>query len=351
MEPVDVPVQKKRGRKPKNQTATQTTLVVDPATSVLTIEGASAPEASVTTIQGTSAKKRGRKPKGGKVVANTVAKQEKESPKMNVILHLKCSLKDLHKDNQGSHMMEPYNSSDGNFDTLAENCPRDQQQLAGNYGAHTTNISSICHVTTDPEIACDTANNDTVHSNTKQLNDKLKQLEMQLHHNYANDSKSSCFWCTYKFDNPSIFIPKHYLKDTYHVYGCFCSPECSVAYLMNENLDSSTKFERYYLLNNVYGSIYNYTKSIKPAPDPHYTLDKFCGNLSIQEYRAMLGNDRLYIVVDKPLTRVMPELHQANEDHIINNKMIPSNQNMVRSSKRVLNKTDILAENFGMTTA
>ena len=176
MEPVDVPVQKKRGRKPKNQTATQTTLVVDPATSVLTIEGASAPEASVTTIQGTSAKKRGRKPKGGKVVANTVAKQEKESPKMNVILHLKCSLKDLHKDNQGSHMMEPYNSSDGNFDTLAENCPRDQQQLAGNYGAHTTNISSICHVTTDPEIACDTANNDTVHSNTKQLNDKLKQL-------------------------------------------------------------------------------------------------------------------------------------------------------------------------------
>jgi hypothetical protein len=65
----------------------------------------------------------------------------------------------------------------------------------------------------------------------------------------------------------------------------------------------------------------------------------------------MLGNDRLYIVVDKPLTRVMPELHQANEDHIINNKMIPSNQNMVRSSKRVLNKTDILAENFGMTTA
>ena len=239
----------------------------------------------------------------------------------------------------------------GNFDTLAENCPRDQQQLAGNYGAHTTNISSICHVTTDPEIACDTANNDTVHSNTKQLNDKLKQLEMQLHHNYANDSKSSCFWCTYKFDNPSIFIPKHYLKDTYHVYGCFCSPECSVAYLMNENLDSSTKFERYYLLNNVYGSIYNYTKSIKPAPDPHYTLDKFCGNLSIQEYRAMLGNDRLYIVVDKPLTRVMPELHQANEDHIINNKMIPSNQNMVRSSKRVLNKTDILAENFGMTTA
>ena len=23
----------------------------------------------------------------------------------------------------------------------------------------------------------------------------------------------------------------------------------------------------------------------KPAPDPHYLLDRFCGNLTIQEYK------------------------------------------------------------------
>ena len=181
----------------------------------------------------------------------------------------------------------------------------------------------------------------------KDIHTKLKQLETHLHYNFATDTKSACFWCTYSFDNPAVFIPKHYLKDAYQVYGCFCSPECGVAYLMNENLDA-TKFERYYLMNNIYGKIYNYNKNIKPAPDPHYTLDKFCGNLNIQEYRSMLSNERLYIVVDKPLTRIMPEIHQTNEDHIINSKMIPSNQNVKRPTKRNMNKNEILAENFGI---
>ena len=58
---------------------------------------------------------------------------------------------------------------------------------------------------------------------------------------------------------------------------------------MNEkNIDSSTRFERYHLLNFLYCKIYNYSKNIKPAPSPYYTLDKYYGNLSIQEYRKLL---------------------------------------------------------------
>ena len=55
-------------------------------------------------------------------------------------------------------------------------------------------------------------------------------------------------------------------------YGCFCHPECAVAFLMNENIDTSVKFERYFLLNSIYGPIYNYNKSIKPAANPHFLL-------------------------------------------------------------------------------
>jgi hypothetical protein len=36
-------------------------------------------------------------------------------------------------------------------------------------------------------------------------------------------------------------------------------------------------------MNHIYSKIYDYTKNIKPAPDPHYMLDKFYGNLTIQE--------------------------------------------------------------------
>ena len=117
-------------------------------------------------------------------------------------------------------------------------------------------------------------------------------------------------------------IPKYELKGIYHCYGNFCSPECAASFLMNENVDSSKKFERYYLLNNVYCKIYNYEKNIKCAPSPFYMLEKYYGNLNIQEYRKLLKNERLLLLVDKPLAKLLPELYDENEDYILNNKHI-----------------------------
>ena len=79
---------------------------------------------------------------------------------------------------------------------------------------------------------------------------------------------------------------------------------------MHEQIDESTKFERYHLMNFIYGKIFDYTKYFKPAPDPHYTLDKFCGNLTIEEYRKAFYTDEIIIVTEKPLTRIMPEIHE-----------------------------------------
>jgi hypothetical protein len=179
---------------------------------------------------------------------------------------------------------------------------------------------------------------------------KLKELQKNLHINNIDDKKSACFWCTYDFDNPPIYIPKHYIKNSYHVYGCFCSPECATAYLMKENLDSSTRFERYYLLNFIYSKIYDYTSSIKPAPNPEYMLDKFYGNLTIQEYRSLFKNDRLFLVVDKPLTRILPELHEDNDDFIISNKSIPSNNYQIKKNNKKEVKKEILNKTFGLST-
>ena len=117
-------------------------------------------------------------------------------------------------------------------------------------------------------------------------------------------------------------IPKYETKDTYYCYGNFCSPECACSYLMNENIESSQKFERYYLLNIIYSKIYNYEKNIKLAPSPFYTLDKFYGNLNIQEYRKLLKHERLLLIVEKPLSKLLPELYDENEDYILNNKSI-----------------------------
>ena len=80
-------------------------------------------------------------------------------------------------------------------------------------------------------------------------------------------------------------------------------------------------------------------------------LDKFYGNLSIQEYRSLLRNERLFIIVDKPLTRILPELHDDNDDFILNSKIIPSNNNYQlksRMQKKKTNKNSILNEKFGL---
>jgi hypothetical protein len=185
----------------------------------------------------------------------------------------------------------------------------------------------------------------------KEIWKKLKQLENNLHINNINNKRSACFWDTCEFDNPPIYIPKHFINGTYHVYGCFCSPECGTAYLMNENIDSSTKFERYHLFNHIYAKIYDYNKNIKPAPNPYYMLEKYYGNLSIQEYRSLLRNERLFLIVDKPLTRILPELHEDNDDFIITNKIIPSNTYQVKTrlQRKTTNISSILNEKFGIT--
>ena len=292
-------------------------------------------------------KKRGRKPKGGKIIQQLTHNNIQKESKPNIILHLKCSLKDLNS--ECSNAIESFHFSsnkDLNYNILNN---------SNNNNTNNTNTNDIQCINktqyganNDNDEEIDISNKDT---NIKEVYKKIKQLEQNLHINNVDDKKSACFWCTYEFDNPPIYIPKNFIKDSYNVYGCFCSPECAVAHLMEENIDSSTKFERYHFINHLYAKIYNYTKNIKPAPNPYYMLDKYYGNLSIQEYRSLFKNERLFLIVDKPLTRILPELHEDNDEFILNNKIIPSNNYQIKRKlqPKTQNKSTILNEKFGIT--
>jgi hypothetical protein len=298
-------------------------------------------------------KKRGRKPKGGKIIQQILPSNNIKESKPNVILHLKCSMKDL-QNNVFENNINGYDFSSCKKELLYEIITNNENNYNNSINLNLLNTSTEENITNDfynddshdIDSSC-TFNNKK--NDLKELWKKLKNLEYSLHLNNISDKKSACFWCTYEFDNPPIYIPKHYIKDSYHVYGCFCSPECATAFLMEENIDSSTKFERYHLLNHIYSKIYDYTKNIKPAPNPYYILEKFYGNLNIQEYRSLLKNERLFLVVDKPLTRILPELHEDNDDFIINNKVIPSNTYQIK--RKILSKqskNNILSEKFGL---
>ena len=288
-------------------------------------------------------KKRGRKPKGGKIIQPTITNDDQIDEKQNVILHLKCSMKDLDEiQNEENEVLDAYNTHV--YNELMYNYQKfDEPKFTSTSNNHNINDDGFDGDDDDTDFI----NKD----NMKDIWKKLKQLEYNLHVDNIS-KKSACFWDTCDFDTPPIYIPKYFIGGTYYVYGCFCSPECAVAYLNNQQIDRSTKTERYQLLHDIYSKIYDCKKSIKEASDPRYLLDKFFGNLSIKEYRNLLKSGTLYLVIDKPLTKVYPEIHENTEDYILNNKIIPSNTSSYqirgKNNKKKQNKSSILSENFGI---
>jgi len=289
------------------------------------------------------AKKRGRKPKGGKLILKQCEPNLQKNIITNVILHLKCSMCDLNEytDKINKLVTDPlsYNPSvppdimtydDSQYtglkyekiDSIIHDNSIEKHANISNY-AYINEVNGLCNLCNN----CKQINESTIVNdddedsdeiNMKDINSKLKRLKLQLYKNSMPDKKSACFWCTCEFDNPSCYIPKYEMDEEIHGYGSFCRPECATAYLMKENIDDSTKFERYHLLNKIYSKIYDYKKNIKPAPNPYYLLDKFYGNLSIQEYRKLLKTEHMLLVIEKPMTRILPELHEDNEEIVLN---------------------------------
>jgi hypothetical protein len=378
---------KKKGRKPKsyyenlklqelsNNSITPTndalnTLINDIIKDVISGDNESSVDISKVVVH----KKRGRKPKGGIIIEQNKIEIQTEI-KPNIILHLNCKLNDIItgelnydptvyniKEFDNMNIKYDYienkndntinnddninsinntnnnannNTNNSNISNNANNS-NNNINLSNNNSNNNANISNLSNNNSHDTMFFNNEenmlNNNEKNLYNKALSKKLEDLSKQLKTNNIN-KKSACFWCTYNFDNQTILIPKYEIKNTYFCYGNFCSPECACSYLMNENIESSQKFERYYLLNNIYGKIYNYEKNIKLAPSPYYTLEKFYGNLNIQEYRKLLKHERLLLVVDKPLSKLTPELYDENEDYILNNKSINNKQNSNKNYK------------------
>jgi hypothetical protein len=294
-------------------------------------------------------KKRGRKPKGGKIVPIVKSVDQTIEKSKNIILHLKCTMSDLVNDNNENNEI----NNDINNVVAFENT---------NYSNFLDSTNVEFNMPNNEVINNLMQNQISVHQNDdvnkEHVLEKINELKINLSKNNISDKRSACFWCTYEFHNPPIFIPKREKNDGYEVYGCFCTPECGVAYLMNENMDSSIKFERYQMMNYIYCKSLQYESNIKPAPDPYYLLDKFYGNLSIEEYRSTLRNNNYLIFVEKPLTHVFPEMFIDNNDFTLMKDNSSLNNSLSQykikkastNNKKPKTKSEIVKEKFGIAT-
>ena len=113
-------------------------------------------------------------------------------------------------------------------------------------------------------------------------------------------TKVSCFWCCHQFEGRPCVIPIREEKGIYEVYGNFCCPECSLAYILEERDDSHVKWEKISLLHRIYGaSVSPNGGRIYPAPARN-TLEMFGGTLSIESYRKTIRDGKVRIDIHLP---------------------------------------------------
>lgn len=284
-----------------------------------------------------------------------------EQSKPNIILHLKCHMKDLNiienklRDQYDYNPDVPpeivaYDKNDNSYFLL-----NDKGTVAA-IGKNTSLDISTQPPPPPASVSVIKSMGELEHNEQASLNSsintKLKKLKISLHKNTPiEDKQSACFWCTCSYDNETCYIPKYEIDNKIHVYGAFCSPECATGFLMFEEIDDSTKFERLYLLNNIYGKIYEYKENIRPAPKPFYLLNKFYGNLTIEEFRSLSREKENYkhlLIIDKPLTRILPELHEE-KDKSITSASCSGIYRVKRQSDCAgrQTKNDILKDTFG----
>ena len=322
-------------------------------------------------------KKRGRKPKAG-IILNSKGGIYDTTEVPNIILHLKCHLTDLKSNELISNYeytpsiseVESYTSQsnyhqpsdivtqktndlDDDDDVIVDMCETTLSHAEfanettitvnsecnaatntiaiSNGSAKISDTCSTSSTTIQPPGTKKTATDATIHvindRNQKEIMKKIHRLKYSFHNGETVQTKMNhrpaCFWDTCEFDGPIYYIPIMIVNGVFQVNGCYCSPQCAVAALLKESLDTSTKFERLHLLHLLYG-VPN-SKGFKPAPNPHYLLDKYYGNLTIQEYRTLLKGSQMIHIVNKPLTHILPELYEDNNDFLVNSKVIPAN--------------------------
>lgn len=104
-----------------------------------------------------------------------------------------------------------------------------------------------------------------------------------------------CFWCTHPFDGTPSFLPVKEESGVYSVYGNYCTPQCALAFLLYEHLDSHVRWERMALLHRMYRSV----GRLYPSP-PRESLVSYGGVYSIEKFREIISVNRVRVDVQVP---------------------------------------------------
>lgn len=124
-----------------------------------------------------------------------------------------------------------------------------------------------------------------------EYSDSTKKQEL------PSETSVACFWCCEGFSGRPCIIPSQVLDEVWQVYGNFCCPQCAMAYLISEMLDTHTRWERIALLNRLYSTFMQ--GRIYPAP-ARESMKRFGGTITIEEFRSICDTQRIRVDVHMP---------------------------------------------------
>ena len=263
-------------------------------------------------------KKRGRKPKQYNASTMNLFTHNNNNNKQciiqkPIILNLKCKFSDIN--NENSIFNNNTNTNNNINNTNNTNNTNNNNNNINNNIKISGNTNTIISTRQKNQLLSNDNlefNKNNIHYESNCINSTLNTSVLNILYSDSfklinEHKKSNCFFCTCEFNNDPIYIPYSHINNKYNVYGNFCTVNCAAGFLFNiETIDTSILYERYYLLNQLYKRINN-NGNIKCAPNPYYTLDKYFGNLSIEEYRQLLNQDDVVSVITEPICKIISE--------------------------------------------
>ena len=249
----------------------------------------------------------------------------------------------LYNNNNNSNNLESNNNFDNNEHNV-KNIINNNFNRCDNFDKD--NLSILNNENENENLYLNSYNNFTKNLYNNENKKKLKQIEILLNKKYRqinsinllnnycrclnNDNwiqktDIACFWCCHQFDYTPWGIPQKYENNRFKLFGIFCTPNCALSYLINNESNNNKRWEMISLLNLLYYKVYNSFDDLVPAPDK-IILKLFGGPFCIEEFRAFtLSNDKNYNICLPPSYIIIPTLEESNKNFLQNNTFNPKN--------------------------
>jgi len=127
-----------------------------------------------------------------------------------------------------------------------------------------------------------------------------------------------CFWCCHAFHNTPYGVPNKYVNGKFHVFGCFCSLECTTAYNFYSVETKHDVWESYNLINLLARKI-SYSDTVKIAP-PRHVLKMFGGYMEIDDYRNYCKTSKIINTHAFPMVAMIQQLEEINDNDQYSNR-------------------------------